>query len=314
MLACYNLDEVRRDYVKKIRRKLLMLSVLFISVLFGSVNRVQAVTTESVIEAMQERIPTLDWSAMALEGKLDIAMSTATQSADLAQIKGDFRYDFTEALQMEGHLNILSPFASNLPAFSLYYLDGVSYSTDGQEWYVQNNQKTEAEIRKELQKTADQFDADLHSITTEQIQFIDTYMNLDETTEYYAFHLKTDIDPQAMWDDLQELVDIESLQENVDQLDSYGELDGIEAYEDLADYEAFATFITSNPVLELRFEKENYRPTYFLLDVSVDPEAYGAESSDFGTVNVRLELNFSDFGQTFDVIVPSEALESTVDY
>lgn len=131
---------------EKIRRKLLILSVLFNSVLLGSVHREQAITVESVIEAMQEKIPTLDWSAMVLEGKLDIAMSTATQSSELAQIKGDFRYDFTEALQIEGHLNILSPFASNLPTVSLDYLDGVSYSTDGQEWDVQNNQEAEAEI------------------------------------------------------------------------------------------------------------------------------------------------------------------------
>lgn len=117
-----------------------------------------------------------------------------------------------------------------------------------------------------------------------------------------------------MWDDLQELVDIETLQENVDQLDSYEELDGIEDYEDWADYEAFATFMTSKPLLELRFEKVHYRPTYFLLNVSVDPKAYGAESSNFGTANVRLELNFSDSGQMFDVIVPSEVLESAVDY
>lgn len=56
--------------------------------LLGSVHRVQAVTAESFIEAIQEKKPTLDWSAMALEGKLDIAMLTATQSLELAQIKG----------------------------------------------------------------------------------------------------------------------------------------------------------------------------------------------------------------------------------
>lgn len=53
---------------------------------------------------------------------------------------------------MEGHLNILSPFASNLPIVSLDYLDGLSYSTVGQEWDVQNNQEAEAEIRKRTAK------------------------------------------------------------------------------------------------------------------------------------------------------------------
>lgn len=203
---------------------------------------------------------------------------------------------------------------------TLVLLEGVLYAFNGSEWTTTDMQEEEKEFIKSYEEAkAQQEKFDMAAMNEKMA----AYYDLEDTGDVYVIKLKQDIDSEAFWTDINEVVDIESIKEEaIKQAETQATEQGVEFTQAQRDqFEYYFNNVLNLVIdlidnIEMHYGKEDYKLTKMVVDLSatevevakvmgMDPEALGIT----GNAKINYEINLSNYGETFDIQKPADAPE-----
>lgn len=207
-------------------------------------------------------------------------------------------------------------------------VDGIAYLFDGASWTVEDFSAMEEQFTAEFTKYMEQAQNQTAALEGAS-ELTKKYFDMSETDTEYVFAMKEGINSEEFFADLNEYVDMDAvMQESIDQAIAEAQAQGQELTEEeiqqIEDQALAATQAGLKLVfevadrMEVRYSKETQYLTYFGMDVNVTEEDIAqvaqevgetVDTSEFAGMNIVLsmEFNFSDHGQTFDIVVPADA-------
>lgn len=204
---------------------------------------------------------------------------------------------------------------------TLVFLEGMLYAFNGSEWTTKDLQKEEEEFIKSYEEAKAQEEKIDKAALNEKML---AYYDVEDTGDTYIIKLKEDIDSEAFWTDVNEVVDIEAIKEEaMQQAQDQAEEQGVEfteAQRNQVEYyfnNVLNLFIDLIDNVEIHYTKEDYKLTKMVVDLSatevevgkvigMDPEALGIT----GKAKINYEINLSNHGGEFDIQKPADAPEA----
>ena len=204
---------------------------------------------------------------------------------------------------------------------SITILDSLAYVFDGSKWTTEDISEAESEFIKVYEESkAEQANLDIEAINEKMA----AYYDVEDAGDSYIVRLKSDIDSQAFWTDINEVMDIESAKEQaIAQAEKQAEEQGVEftdAQRDQIDFffnNMLDLIISMIDTVEMHYTKDTYQLTKMTFGLSVDetdiaavvgmePEALGITAKG----HFNYEINMSNHGEVFDIQKPADAPEA----
>ncbi|UUX32947.1 hypothetical protein [Fundicoccus culcitae] len=268
--------------------------------------------------------------SMRGEGFLSLSMVSNEQRADLGQLNFDFAYNIDPKFALDAKAEVVSPFIGEALNLGVFYDNGVAYLFDGTAWEARD-------FSAEEQAISDAFSEAMGEITngpdSEEAQaMLDInvkYTDLEVTDTEYIFSLKENINAEELWADLNNVVDLEALKdEAIAQAEAEAgeaiDQASLDTIESMYSAETLDAILKTNPVVDVHYDKETLRVTNFTFEFNinladfipeedlVDEEGNSTASQLPQLIIVAGEINFSNFGEQFDISVPQEAIDSLI--
>lgn len=281
------------------------------------------------------QINTVNQELVSMEG--DGTITVAAQNMLDATLTMDFRYNTQERFAFEGSANLTGEMVTadaegNETSMPIEFggqatvLDGVGYLFDGQSWTVEDISAQEAQIAAQFEEIMAQVSEQSQTINDPELT--KKYFDLTETDTEYALSLKSDINADEFWADVESKVNLEEIkQESIDQAVQQAEASGEALTQEEIDeltQQVNQSFEASKQVgfqlinsLEMRYSKETYYLTYMALDFGLDKADMDEIAANLGesaedipadfSLAFNLVFNFRNHGQVFDIAVPEGA-------
>lgn len=305
-------------------KKLYKLFIAMFSILLIlPVLTVQAFDSEAVFKDTIQKNGEL--KQLDMEGWMSAAIEQDGQKTDIGRLEFAGQVDIDT---MQAHFlgEIKSLFLGNDDInIDFYQKDGIIYTyfkgLEGTEQWIKTKDDSANSI-----KTIK--DAQKKSLNDEQVSKLAKYYDVTETDTEYVVSLKKDIDASALWNDLDSIIDFESLKsELLSQMEATGESESQistakEMLNTILNPETIAIILKSNPELVTTYKKGTYKPVKAemklqlpLLELAKRILGNSAKEEELkslpSTLSLSSEINYNSVNEPINVTVPEAALNNS---
>lgn len=288
----------------------------------------QESNTREVLEQIQTASSELE--SMQVDGFIALALQSGEQQADLGQFNFDMFYNVDPRFSLQFQGEVLSAFlGSETYTLSAWAKEGMAYLYDGvnDAWTVEDYSDQEYELSDQFYDVLNDAKDLQVEVTDDYVALVEKYLTFTETDTEYVYTVNQDINAQELWDDLDAVVDLEAIRDDaIAQAKTQATEQGIEfTAEDeelvlsLYSVETLETLLATNPHIEVHYAKDTYKVSKMIFNVTVNPNEFMPEEEVAATTEeaeafpenivISMEMNFTNYGQTFDVVVPAEATQ-----
>lgn len=291
----------------------------------------QETNTREVLEQIQAASSSLE--SMQVDGHIALALKSGEQQSDLGQFNFDMVYNIDPRFSAEFNGEIISAFlGSEAYTLSAWAQDGVAYLYDGMEdaWTVEDYSAQEQDISDQVYQAISEAEAMQVEVTDEYVALVDKYLTFSETETDFVYTVNENINAQELWADLDAVVDLEAIREEaIAQAKTQATEQGIEfSAEDeelirsMYSVETLETILATNPHIEVHYAKDTYKLSKMIFNVTINPNDFMSTEEEVSAeeaaalpenIMISMEMNFSNYGQAFDITVPAEATQAPVE-
>ncbi|MBF6978371.1 hypothetical protein IU403_04335 [Aerococcaceae bacterium zg-BR22] len=269
------------------------------------------------------------YSALKFDGTVKVSAMSDGQSADFGVIKYEGRFN-ADPLTAAFNGTVTSLFLQGKKLeFSGFLKDNIAYvnapdpTSESAEtkWHAVDIATQIEEVKKQYEMQMKQY----NELSGQTAELNAKYTDVTETDTEYIVTLKKDINADEFWEDLSKIVDFKKLAADaVKQVEMQtGEkIDDKqrEQIESLYSKENIAKFLSWNPVAESHYDKKTKVLTAMHLKLKVNtkdviPQTDNKENAMEipETIEVTVDMKFSEHGVKQTIDVPEEALAAEVE-
>ncbi|MGX7091701.1 hypothetical protein [Hutsoniella sourekii] len=311
--------------MKRVYKWLASMSILGLALSPVS-HLVQAEELDS--EAILEELEAANQDVEAMTGHGAVTVTIADSTADLLDVQTDLEFQFQPepfALQLSGQIDGLAQdfvsedSESSSEAEPIHFagsatiVDNVAYLFDGTTWTVQDVSGEINEFQSRYEEAKDEAEANVAA----NRQLNAELSEITETDDAYVVSMKTDLDPDSLYERLNETVNFDQIIE--DSLAQARELqdEPLSAEEEAAIKEAqekgikvaFAGIQQSEAVYDKESKKLKEMTMKFALSPDQLTDIMGADAEEFANLSVSVDFHLviDQYGEDVVIQVPEGA-------
>lgn len=202
---------------------------------------------------------------------------------------------------------------------ALTVLEGFLYAFDGENWNVDDISEQEQVISQSISEAMQGQGQAVQTMldNPELIAFNEKYLNVEETETEYIFTMTPDFDPNELIADLNTAIDLDalllkSMEESANVMDEEKQMTEEEKQMALSMGKDMLAFMVSGlKNYQAVYEKDTYRMKSFVMDFELTGEdirpllgSMGADAMGNFLGKMHMEMNFSNYGEVFEVVKP----------